>query len=204
MIQERRPMRALRKFVAVIALAFGVFALGASANKDKYVTNYILQYSSLAQAQAACQTYGFTIVSTIHAPDTYLVQLSSAVPSNVLQQWVKGDSNVTHLQVSNIITDDDQLNISTYIPTLPSTQYATGTLSQLYGTTAWVGYAQQPAIFQTNGNSIIKPNASGQGIIAIIDTGVDPTNSLLAPVLVPGYDFTRNVPGGSELGDVDQ
>ena len=35
-----------------------------------------------------------------------------------------------------------------------------------------------------------------------IDTGVDPTHPALQSVLLPGYDFTRNQPGGSELTDI--
>jgi thermitase len=40
--------------------------------------------------------------------------------------------------------------------------------------------------------------------VAVIDTGVDPTHPTLAPLLTQGYDFTRNVEGGSERADVDQ
>jgi thermitase len=43
---------------------------------------------------------------------------------------------------------------------------------------------------------------SGAGIVADIDTGVDPNHPALQGVLLPGYDFTRNQPGGSELTDV--
>src|SRR5207245_414887 len=34
------------------------------------------------------------------------------------------------------------------------------------------------------------------------DTGVDPNHPALRNVLLPGYDFTRNQPGGSEMRDV--
>src|SRR5207253_6242629 len=43
---------------------------------------------------------------------------------------------------------------------------------------------------------------TGAGIVADIDTGVDPTHPALQGVLLPGYDFTRNQPGGSELADI--
>jgi subtilisin family serine protease len=42
---------------------------------------------------------------------------------------------------------------------------------------------------------------NGTGIVADIDTGVDPTHPALSSVLLTGYDFTRNQPGGSELPD---
>jgi len=46
-------------------------------------------------------------------------------------------------------------------------------------------------------------NVSGAGIVADIDTGVDPNHPALQGVLLAGYDFTRNQPGGSELNDIN-
>lgn len=70
------------------------------------------------------------------------------------------------------------------------------------GSTVWDGYVNQPAA------SIVRVsaaqttfNAMGRGIVADIDTGVDPNHPALKPVLLPGYDFTRNQPGGSEMTD---
>lgn len=78
------------------------------------------------------------------------------------------------------------------------------TPTQYYGTTVWQGYLTQPA------NQLIRTgltqatfHVTGSGVtVAVIDTGVDPLNPVLANVLVPGYDFTRNVSGGSEDSDV--
>jgi subtilisin family serine protease len=74
-----------------------------------------------------------------------------------------------------------------------------------FGTTAWDGYVNQPAV------QIINLQAeqshfgfTGSGIVAVIDTGVDPTHPVLQGVLVQGRDFTRNQQGGSELADVNQ
>jgi len=72
-------------------------------------------------------------------------------------------------------------------------------------TPAWNSYVNQPAAsiveIQNAQNSF---KVTGTGVVADIDTGVDPTHPVLQPVLVPGdgYDFTRNQPGGSELNDV--
>src|SRR6266571_1925650 len=43
---------------------------------------------------------------------------------------------------------------------------------------------------------------SGTGIVAVIDTGVDPSHPVLKPVLLTGYDFTRNQSGASEWLDL--
>ncbi len=71
------------------------------------------------------------------------------------------------------------------------------------GTVVWQGYLDQPA------SSIVRItetqntfNVSGSGVVAIIDTGVDPLHPALAPVLLPGYDFVDNTDGAGEKGDL--
>jgi subtilisin family serine protease len=72
-----------------------------------------------------------------------------------------------------------------------------------YGTVVWHGYAAQPAAQITRlGDAQRGFNVSGTGIVALIDTGVDTTHPVLVPVLLPGWDFTRNQPGASEWLDV--
>lgn len=70
------------------------------------------------------------------------------------------------------------------------------------GSTVWDGYVNQPAASIVRVSSAQTTfNATGKGIVADIDTGVDPNHPALKPVLLPGYDFTRNQPGGSEMTD---
>jgi subtilisin family serine protease len=87
----------------------------------------------------------------------------------------------------------------------PAPSYLTDeTATSYYGATVWHGYITQP------GSQLVRTaqtqsafHVTGSGVIvAVIDTGVDPTNSVLQPVLVNGYDFTRNNNGGSEMSDV--
>src|SRR5215467_16000260 len=70
------------------------------------------------------------------------------------------------------------------------------------GSTVWNGYVSQPAanIVRVSAAQTMF-NAMGRGIVADIDTGADPNHPALKPVLLPGYDFTRNQPGGSEMTD---
>lgn len=74
-----------------------------------------------------------------------------------------------------------------------------------YGTVVTHGYAAQPAaqiIRLTDAQTGF--GVSGTGIVAVIDTGVDIYHPVLQPVLLPGYDFTRNQPGASEWLDIPQ
>jgi len=70
-------------------------------------------------------------------------------------------------------------------------------------TSAWDGYVNQPAASIVGVQDTQKTfNVLGTGIVADIDTGVDPGHPALQGVLLLGYDFTRNQPGGSELNDI--
>ena len=198
----------MKQLLRVLLLGALTLTWLASKTSAQSVNSYILRSPSLTQAQAACQTYGLTMVSTIRQPDTYMVQLTTAVPPAVLQQWVHGDPNVKQLELNtNVAVSEAAPSNLPYVPPMPVTTYATDShLVQLYGPTAWLGYVQQPAMYATNAPSIIQPNASGSGIVvAVIDTGIDSQNPILTPALVPGYDFIHHVAGyASDLGDINQ
>jgi subtilisin family serine protease len=75
---------------------------------------------------------------------------------------------------------------------------------EYYGTVVSQGYLDQPA------SSIVRIretqhtfNVSGSAVVAIIDTGVDPSHPALARILLPGYDFVDNTNGANEKGDLD-
>jgi Subtilase family len=202
-------MNRVYKFMGLAALVLVLSPLNGSAQN---VTNYILQSPSLVQAQAACQTYSMTFVSIVRDPGTYLVQTSSAVSSEFLIESVEGDPNVIKLELNRGVNrrKHDDLPYSSNAPVSPavppSTAVTDRTLAGVYGTTAWAAYVQQPAFYSTNIYSAgVKNGLTGYGIIGIIDTGVDPQNPILAPVLVPGYDFTQNSAGyPNDDGDLDQ
>jgi subtilisin family serine protease len=105
--------------------------------------------------------------------------------------------------------------ISVELDQIVHTAGATGTQAPLalydkepinyHGTVVRGGYVRQPAVeilgvldaHQTYG-------VTGRYVtVAVIDTGVDP-HPALKPVLLAGYDFTRNREGGSEAGDISQ
>lgn len=90
------------------------------------------------------------------------------------------------------------------ISNIPNGLYDTAPVNY-YGTVVWHGYAAQPAAQIIRLSDAQRGfNVSGTGIVAVIDTGVDTSHPVLQPVLLPGYDFTRNQPGASEWLDVPQ
>src|SRR6266403_304786 len=90
------------------------------------------------------------------------------------------------------------------VPTsIPSTLMSDRSSVSYGGTNVWNSYANQTAsgIVEVQ-NAQRSFNVTGTGIVADIDTGVDPGHPALQPVLLLGYDFTRNQAGGSEMTDV--
>src|SRR5215472_16718516 len=76
-------------------------------------------------------------------------------------------------------------------------------------TTAWNSYVNQPAAGVVQVQAAQSQfSVTGTGIVADIDTGVDPNHPVLQPWLrrdstgLTGYDYTRNQPGGSEMTDL--
>lgn len=57
------------------------------------------------------------------------------------------------------------------------------------------GYVSQPATTLVNADAAVARYGPGGGIVAVIDTGVDPFHPALRDSLLPGYDFTRDLFG---------
>jgi len=74
---------------------------------------------------------------------------------------------------------------------------------QYFGSSVWNGYAGQPATQIVRlSEARSQFGVTGAGTVAVIDTGIS-KHPALTPVIVPGYDFTRNVAGSpDEEGDV--
>jgi subtilisin family serine protease len=72
-----------------------------------------------------------------------------------------------------------------------------------YGSSVWQGYFNQPAAAKVQVTTAQNTfSVTGAGIVADIDTGVDPNHPAFTGVLLQGYDFTRNQQGASELNDL--
>ncbi len=131
---------------------------------------------------------------------TFLVTSSN----NLLDSLINGTLTLTESLLGIVSVEADRLLPvpQAPLPNIPAGLYDTAPVS-FYGTVVWHGYAAQPAaqiIRLTDAQNGFR--VAGAGIVAVIDTGVDTTHPVLYPVLLPGYDFTRNQPGASEWLDV--
>src|SRR6267378_1546773 len=135
------------------------------------------------------------LVSTPLDPTTFI---------NLLGSTVGGLTGFVDAEVNQLLSLVGGLNV---LPApIPATVMSNRTLVPYPAgstTSAWDGYVNQPAASIVGVQDTQKTfNVLGTGIVADIDTGVDPTHPALQGVLLQGFDFTRNQPGGSELNDI--
>ena len=132
------------------------------------------------------------LVTTPLDPTTFISLLSN--PIGGLAGFVDAEVNQLISLVGPIL-----------VPTsIPSTLMSDRSSVSYGGTNVWNSYANQTASGIVEVQNAQKSfNVTGTGIVADIDTGVDPGHPALQGVLLLGYDFTRNQAGGSEMTDLN-
>lgn len=173
-------------------------SLTATAPATTYTRFIVRNPSGLASLQQLCLTLGCNVAGGIDGGlgKLFLVTAPSGIDPNAFLQTLRSQPGVTNAELDALLRV-----MQSAAPAAPS-GLSDSTPVNYFGTTVWHGYVAQPA------STIVRLpdtqsafNVTGAGIVADIDTGVDPNHPVLQPVLLPGYDFTRNQPVGSEMND---
>jgi Subtilase family len=168
-------------------------------------TGVIVRTTNLSALQTLCLLPATcTVVGNLDGNLGQLFLVTTPLPLANLLGLLNGVVGFVDAEVDQVLSLVGGLNVvpTPLDPTLMSDRapvvYPAGST-----TTAWNSYVNQPAA------SVVEVQAaqsgfhvSGAGIVADIDTGVDPNHPVLSGVLLQGYDFTRNQPGGSEMNDL--
>ncbi|MGB2593257.1 MAG: S8 family serine peptidase [Candidatus Acidiferrum sp.] len=187
--------------ICLILILFFAVAASPAAAQNRYI---VRTSGGLTSVLKLCLSKNCQVKEALdgNIGQTYLVTSSGNLISNLL--GLVGNLLETLLGIESVEADQLLPLPQTPVNTIPAGLYD-NTPVNYYGTIVTHGYAAQPAA------SIIRLtdaqngfNISGTGIVAVIDTGVDIYHPVLYPVLLPGYDFTRNQPGASEWLDVPQ
>src|ERR1700691_6092908 len=157
-----------------------------------------------AGLQNACLSKGCTVVGNIDgsANQLFLVRPAQGLLQQLLADVLQLVNGILDAEPDQTLMIPPNVNNQATASTAPQGLWD-NTAVNYYGTTVTHGYVNQPAaqiIRVAQAHSVF--NVSGAGIVADIDTGVDPNHPALQGVLLAGYDFTRNQPGGSELNDI--
>src|ERR1700691_4916951 len=157
-----------------------------------------------AGLQNACLSKGCTVVSNLdgNANQLFLVRPAQGLLPQLLADVLNLVNGILDAEPDQTLMIPPNQNNSATASTAPQGLWD-NTPVNYYGSSGTHGYVDQPAaqiIRVAQAHSVF--NVSGAGIVADIDTGVDPHHPALQGVLLAGYDFTRNQPGGSELNDI--
>src|SRR5947209_1491582 len=171
-------------------------------------TGYILT-ASPSNVQSVVNSHGLTVVKELF-DGTNCIMLVTSPSADVsgTEVEVESDLMVVGFEPEQRASLPELSSLTQPILTQSSTSILDSlpgrTLVSFFGSTVPSNYTTQTA------TSIIRlPDArtathlTGSGVVAIIDTGADPNHPALSAVLLPGYDFTRDIPGSSELADLD-
>lgn len=169
---------------------------------------YILQIAAGASVSQVASTYGLTVVRQLSddGHTVYLVSIPDPAPADLVEEVLEN----TSVSVFELDKEVDSPETPPTAPVIANVSVLAAaiqdhTTATYYGATVRNSYVNQPAGSLINLPTVLQSYATGGGIVAIIDTGIDPTHPAFQGVLVPGYDFTRNQPGfASELADLNQ
>ena len=186
------------KMLGIFFLLFAAWTAPAAADTRFIVRNP----SGLTSLQQLCFMLGCSVSGGLDGGlgKVFLVTTPALVDPNSFLQTLRAQPGITNAEL------DALLKVLQATATAPPSGLSDTTPVNYFGVSVTHGYVAQPA------STIIRLpdtqsafSVSGAGIVAIIDTGVDPTHPVLQGILVPGNDFTRNPSGsGSELPDVNQ
>ena len=154
--------------------------------------------------QILCSLIGCSLIESLGDPLSQVFAITTSVVDDVLYGLLDL-LGIVHIELDRLISllpPEPLISSATPAPADLSDNNAV----QFYGSTVWNGYASQPAANVVGVHQARDWfHVTGTGTIGIIDTGVDPNHPALVPVLVKGYDFTRNQAGSaSEIADLNQ
>lgn len=199
-MSEAKPYLGNRR-VGVVACLLLLVVTAFCAPSAEAQTRLIVRDSlGLPALNLTCLLAGCKVVGGLGDPNGQLFLVTLPAILNPVTSLLKLslDLGILDVEVDQVVT-----TVPAYATNDPN--YLTDeTPTPYYGATVWHGYLAQP------GNELVRTpqtqstfNVTGAGTtVAVIDTGVDPNNAVLKNLLVNGYDFTRNVSGGSEMSDV--
>ena len=200
MTEGRETKKIIRRHGVVIALVVALVA-GFAAPAQAQTRLVVRDSLGLPGINLTCALLGCNVVRGLGDPHGQLFLVTLPPVLNPVTSILR-----LNLQLGIVGVEIDQPGKSYDSDATSTPDYLSDRAPTFYyGSTVWHGYLVQP------GNQLIRASAAqsafgvtGLGTtVAVIDTGVDPSHPALQGVLVPGYDFTRNVSGGSEASDVN-
>lgn len=187
-----------RTWVLILVFASGIAVPSSRAQQPGLIVRDTL---GLTHLSILCRLLGCQVVQNLGDPlsELFLITPTLSASLDELLTILPQQLGIVSVEVDQIVN----LIASPPLSFIPN-GLADSFPEDYYGTLVSEGYLDQPA------NSIVRTtqaqndfHVSGAGVVATVDTGVDPLHPALAPILLPGYDFVHNTNGADEKGDLD-
>jgi subtilisin family serine protease len=182
-----------------------------SSNSNGTAQAQYLLTTSPSTVQDVCNRHGLGNPASVWSGSNNAVYLvtppAGFVPSS-LETEVESDTSVVSFERNQAVSLPELSSASAGVAQ-PTSNMLDGlvnrTVVNFFGSNVASYYVQQPALSILRvPDSRAATGLTGVGTVAVIDTGVDPNHAAFSSVLVPGYDFTRNVAGiPNELNDLN-
>ena len=174
-----------------------------------FVTNVLAQNHFLVRAPSSAiyniaSRHGVTVVASLggSASGLHVVNVPAGANASQILAGLMSDPQVERVEHDDPVTAPEVSagpQLRPHQGKLPVVNG--GSMVNYFGTYVWGAYVSQPAA-SIIGITAAHRFATGVGTVAFLDTGVDFGHPALAPYLVWGWDFTRNLPGGSDFMDL--
>jgi subtilisin family serine protease len=192
----------------------GALIAAASTAGAQQGPRFILR-APAALVDGIAARHGLTIVRVVNddGEQTVLMEGPAGAAASDLDAEIDGDAEVTTCELEQTVRMPELAGAGTSQSTDDILSGLAGrTVVDFFGSPSPSNYVVQPAtvvirVAETRALSFsdIDGPITGLATVAIIDTGVDETHPLLSSVVVPGYDFTRDLAGtASDVIDLTQ
>jgi subtilisin family serine protease len=186
----------MKRLLVVLLLLAVAFPTLASGNQNLIVRND----NGLSAMQAVCRLLGCSVVRQLDGTlgRLFLVRPPELISLEQFQISLQAQSGIVHVEPDIYVLLEQPAGVG---------QIPAGLMDRnpvdYFGSSVWNGYASQSAAQIVRlSEARSQFGVTGAGMVAVIDTGITKHPALM-PVIVPGYDFTRNVSGTpDEEGDV--
>ena len=197
----------MRRFSSLGVKLLALAALGVTLSYGQ--RQELIVRTTAGQGPVVALTYGLTVLHRLNPTgDVALVTAGDSIATQAFIRASQLDPSILSVEAEER-KDLEEAD--------PSSKAANSMISGAVdpltpGSTTLVDYygsqVRQSYVSQTVTALIHIPNAqsafgAGAGIVAVIDTGIDPTHPMLAASIVDGYDFINDIAGvPSDLADV--
>jgi len=196
----------MRRRIFLLSLVLALPQLTPAANQNRFIVRTTLGLQALIQV-CALPTLACTVDTVAgggldgNLKTLFLLTTPSTIDPTVFLTALRATPGIVFAELDQLLSLAPGLN--KVVAPLPSGFSDTIADLTYYGSSVWHGYVNQPAAAKVQVlNAQNTFSVTGAGIVADIDTGVDPNHPAFAGVLLQGYDFTRNQQGASEINDL--